>query len=126
MHSRITPPVRSCPHDKEKGLTMNTRSTIPTLQDVLDAIEQLGPGTRKRDLKSAVSSFCKAVGKSPHAVLAHPKDIRPLREAVAPLLGHTSLKTTEKCYRVAQAQEGQKRYIETLENIRRPTNGKNF
>jgi len=64
---------------------MNTRSTIPTLQDVLDAIEQLEPGTRKRDLKSAVSSFCKAVGKSPHMVLAHPKDIRPLREAVAPL-----------------------------------------
>ena len=46
--------------------------------------------------------------------------------AAAALLGHASLKTTEKYYRVAQAQEGQKRYIKTLESIRRPTNGKNF
>ena len=85
---------------------MNTRSTIPTLQDVLDAIEQLEPGTRKRDLKSAVSSFCKAVGKSPHAVLAHPKDIRPLREAVLPIAqGISERRWANICSGLAKAIE---------------------
>ena len=28
-------------------------------------------------------------------------------------LGHASLRTTEKYYRIARAQEGQKRYVET-------------
>lgn len=39
--------------------------------------------------------------------------------AAAPLLGHASLRTTEKYYRIARAHEGQKRYVETLQQIRR-------
>lgn len=85
---------------------MSTRSTIPTLQDVLDAIEPLEPGTRKRDLKSAVSSFCKAVGKMPHLVLAHPKDIRSLRESVTPLAqGISERRWANICSGLAKAIE---------------------
>lgn len=85
---------------------MNTRSTMPTLRDVLDAIEQMEAGTRKRDLKSNVSSFCKAVGKAPELVLAHPREIRPLREAVSPLaLGITERRWANICSSLAKAIE---------------------
>lgn len=43
--------------------------------------------------------------------------------AAAPLLGHATLRTTEKYYRQACAQEGQKRYLSTLQDIRRKANG---
>lgn len=43
--------------------------------------------------------------------------------AAAPLLGHATLRTTEKYYRQARAQEGQKRYISTIEDIRRKARG---
>jgi integrase len=46
--------------------------------------------------------------------------------AAAPLLGHASLKTTEKYYRVAQAQEGQKRYVATIDGMRRKAHGANI
>ncbi len=85
---------------------MKTSSTMPTLKDVLDAIERLEPGTRKRDLKSAVSSFCKAVGKSPEHVIAHPKEIRPLREGVAPTsLGISERRWANICSGLAKALE---------------------
>ena len=48
MLSRIVLSVRSCPHDKEWSLPMNRSPTLPTLKDVLDAIERLEPGTRSR------------------------------------------------------------------------------
>lgn len=43
--------------------------------------------------------------------------------AAAPLLGHATLRTTEKYYRQARAQEGQKRYISALQDIRRKAHG---
>ena len=43
--------------------------------------------------------------------------------AAAPLLGHATLRTTEKYYRQAQAQEGQKRFVLALQEIRRKANG---
>lgn len=43
--------------------------------------------------------------------------------AAAPLLGHATLRTTEKYYRQARAQKGQVRYISTLEQIRGKSNG---
>lgn len=43
--------------------------------------------------------------------------------AAAPLLGHTTLRTTEKCYRQARAQEGQKRYVSTVKKLREKANG---
>ncbi len=43
--------------------------------------------------------------------------------AAAPLLGHATLRTTEKYYRQARAQEGQNRYLATLLDIRRKANG---
>lgn len=43
--------------------------------------------------------------------------------AAAPLLGHATLRTTEKYYRQARAQEGQKRYVSALQQIRRKANG---
>ncbi len=105
-HSRFAAPVHLWPHDTETGLTMKTSSTMPTLKDVLDAIERLEPGTRKRDLKSAVSSFCKAVGKSPEHVIAHPKEIRPLREGVAPIsLGISERRWANICSGLAKALE---------------------
>lgn len=59
---------------------MPINAAMPTLQDVLNAVEQRESGTRKRDLKSAVTTFCRAVGKAPAEILALPKDIRALRE----------------------------------------------
>lgn len=43
--------------------------------------------------------------------------------AAAPLLGHATLRTTEKYYRQARAQEGQKRYVSTIQDIRRKAHG---
>lgn len=43
--------------------------------------------------------------------------------AAAPLLGHATLHTTEKYYRQARAQEGQKRYVETIRELRRKADG---
>ncbi len=43
--------------------------------------------------------------------------------AAAPLLGHASLQTTEKYYRIAKAQEGQRRYIDILQEIRSHAHG---
>lgn len=43
--------------------------------------------------------------------------------AAAPLLGHATLRTTEKYYRQARAQEGQKRYVETIRELRRKGDG---
>jgi integrase len=43
--------------------------------------------------------------------------------AAAPLLGHTSLRTTEKYYRQARAQEGQMRYTNTIKEIRERADG---
>ena len=106
MLSRIAAPVLVCPHDKEWSLPMNRSPTLPTLKDVLDAIERLEPGTRKRDLKSAVSSFCKAVGKSPEHLLAHPKEIRPLREGIAPLaIGISERRWANICSGLAKSLE---------------------
>ena len=43
--------------------------------------------------------------------------------AAAPLLGHATLRTTEKYYRQARAQEGQKRYVSIIQDIRRKAHG---
>ncbi len=43
--------------------------------------------------------------------------------SAAPLLGHASIRTTEKYYRQAWAQEGQHRYVATLAGIRRTADG---
>lgn len=64
---------------------MVERNNIPTLADVLVRIDAMEEGTRRRDLRSAVSSFCKAVGKRPEEILVIPHEIRALREAVQPL-----------------------------------------
>ncbi len=85
---------------------MKTSASLPTLKDVLDAIERLEPGTRKRDLKSAVNSFCKAVGSSPEHVLAHPKEIRPLRQSVSPLaIGISERRWANICSGLAKSLE---------------------
>lgn len=42
-----------------------------------------------------------------------------LIHSAAPLLGHATLRTTERYYRQARAQEGQKRYLEAVEQLRR-------
>lgn len=62
-----------------------TPNAIPTLQDVLDRIDAMEPGTRKRDLKSAVNSFCRAVARQPGEIAAVPHQIRKLREGVSPM-----------------------------------------
>lgn len=64
---------------------MSSDAPIPTLQDVLDKIETLEVGTKKRDLKSAVMTFCKVTGKSPKNVLAVTRELRVIRESVSPL-----------------------------------------
>jgi integrase len=63
---------------------MSSDAPIPTLQDVLDKIETLEAGTKKRDLKSAVMTFCKVIGKTTRDVVAVPHTLRVLRESVAP------------------------------------------
>ncbi len=80
--------------------------TIPTLQDVLDAIARLQPGTRQRDLRSALRTFCRAIGKEPQGVLALPKEIRSLRDAVSPLaIGMSERRWANVCSGLAKAIE---------------------
>ena len=64
---------------------MELKPQIPTLQDVLSAVGQLEAGTRRRDLKSDVTTFCRAVGKAPAEIAALPREVRALREKVSPL-----------------------------------------
>lgn len=64
---------------------MIEHSNIPTLADVLVRIDAMEEGTRRRDLRSAVTSFCKVVGKRPEEISVIPHEIRALREAVQPM-----------------------------------------
>ena len=83
---------------------MPPTTAIPTLQNVLEKIECLEPGTRKRDLKSAVVTFCKVVGRSPASVLVVPHEIRALRELISPLAsGMTERRWTNVCSGLTKA-----------------------
>lgn len=85
---------------------MSSDAPIPTLQDVLDKIETLEAGTKKRDLKSAVMTFCKVTGKSPNDVLAVPRELRLLRESVSPLAaGLTERRWANVCSGLTKAIE---------------------
>lgn len=85
---------------------MSSDAPIPTLQDVLDKIETLEAGTKKRDLKSAVMTFCKVTGKSPNDVLAVPRELRLLRESVSPLAaGLTERRWANVCSGLTKAVE---------------------
>jgi integrase len=85
---------------------MASSPSLPTLQQVLDKIEADVEGTRKRDLKSAVNSFCRAVGKAPGDIVAIPREIRSLRETVSPLaLGIDPRRWANICSGLAKALE---------------------
>lgn len=85
---------------------MKSEQSIPTLQDVLDEVETLEPGTKKRDLKSAVMTFCRVVGKSPRDVLVVPNEIRALRESVSPIAaGLTERRWANVCSGLTKAIE---------------------
>lgn len=85
---------------------MTSTPDLPTLQHVLDHVETTLDGTRKRDLKSAVTSFCRAVGRQPDEILAIPHVIRKLREGVSPLaLGLDLRRWANICSGVAKAVE---------------------
>ncbi len=85
---------------------MSSDAPIPTLQDVLAKIETLEAGTKKRDLKSAVMTFCKVTGKSPNDVLAVPRELRLLRESVSPLAaGLTERRWANVCSGLNKAVE---------------------
>lgn len=79
---------------------------LPTLQDALHKIEALETGTQKRDLKSAVNTFCRVVGKSPAAIPAVPREIRALRESVSPrAVGLTERRWANVCSGLTKAIE---------------------
>lgn len=83
---------------------MTNATSIPTLHDVLDAVDQRESGTRQRDLKSAVATFCRAVGKQPAEIFALPKEVRLLRETVSPLaLGISERRWANVCSGVTKA-----------------------
>ena len=85
---------------------MKSEQSIPTLQDVLDKVETLEAGTKKRDLKSAVMTFCRVVGKSPRDVLVVPNEIRALRESVSPIAaGLTERRWANVCSGLTKAIE---------------------
>jgi integrase len=85
---------------------MHYDSYIPSMMDVLERIDAKLEGTRRRDLRSAVSSFCKAVGKAPQEIAVVPHEIRALREAVSPLaLGISERRWANICSGVAKAIE---------------------
>lgn len=85
---------------------MKSEQPIPTLQDVLEKIETLEAGTKKRDLKSAVMTFCRALGRSPRDVLVIPNEIRALRESVAPIAaGLTERRWANVCSGLTKAIE---------------------
>jgi hypothetical protein len=79
---------------------------IPSMMDVLEKIDDQLTGTRRRDLRSAVSSFSKAVGKVPQEIAVVPHEIRALREAVSPLaIGISARRWANICSGVAKAIE---------------------
>lgn len=85
---------------------MTNATSLPTLQDVLDKIEGLETGTKKRDLKSAVNTFCRIVEKRPAEVPAVPREIRALRESVSPLaVGITERRWKNVCSGLTKAVE---------------------
>lgn len=85
---------------------MSSDAPIPTLQDVLDEIETLEAGTKKRDLKSAVVTFCKVIGMSPRDILVVPRELRVLRESVAPrAAGLTERRWANVCSGLTKAVE---------------------
>lgn len=85
---------------------MSSDAPIPTLQDVLDKVETLEAGTKKRDLKSAVVTFCKVTGKTPSDVVAVPHALRGLRESVAPrAVGLTERRWANVCSGLTKAVE---------------------
>ena len=85
---------------------MPSHTAIPTLHDVLEKIETLENGTQKRDLKSAVNTFCRAAQKNPSAVLAVPRQVRILRESVSPLAaGMTQRRWANVCSGLSKAIE---------------------
>lgn len=85
---------------------MKSEQSIPTLQDVLDKVETLEAGTKKRDLKSATMTFCRVVGRSPRDVLVVPSEIRALRESVAPIAaGMTKRRWANVCSGLTKAIE---------------------
>lgn len=85
---------------------MTNATSLPTLQDVLNKIEGLETGTQKRDLKSAVNTFCRVVEKRPTEILAVPKEIRALRESVSALaMGMTERRWKNVCSGLTKAVE---------------------
>jgi integrase len=85
---------------------MHYDSYIPSMMDVLERIDAKLEGTRRRDLRSAASSFCKAVGKAPQEIAVVPHEIRKLREAVSPLaIGISERRWANICSGVAKAIE---------------------
>lgn len=85
---------------------MTNATSLPTLQDVLDKIEGLETGTQKRDLKSAVNTFCRVVEKRPAEIPAVPREIRALRESVSPLaVGITERRWANVCSGLTKAIE---------------------
>lgn len=85
---------------------MQTSTPIPTLQHVLEKIETLGAGSKKRDLKSAVMTFCKVVARSPSDIVVVPSEIRALRESVSPLAcGLTESRWANVCSGLTKAIE---------------------
>lgn len=85
---------------------MQSASPIPTLQDVLDKIETLETSTKKRDLKSSVTTFCKVAGRSPREILVVPSKLRELRESVSPLAaGLTQRRWANVCSGLNKAVE---------------------
>lgn len=85
---------------------MKSEQSIPTLQDVLDKVETLEAGTKKRDLKSAVMTFCRVVERSPRDVLVVPNEIRALRESVSPIAaGLTERRWANVCSGLTKAIE---------------------
>jgi integrase len=73
---------------------MNKISTVATLADVLDLIDQTGvTGTRRRDMVSAVKRVCEMAGTVPASVRAEPSILKDMLSRIRPAAHDVSAKS---------------------------------
>jgi hypothetical protein len=73
---------------------MNENTTIGTLADVLGLIDQAGlPGTRRRDMVSAINRICEMAGTAPARVRAEPAVLKDVISRIRPAAHGISAKS---------------------------------
>jgi hypothetical protein len=73
---------------------MNERTTTGTLADVLGLIDEAGlPGTRRRDMVSAINRMCEMAGTTPASVRVEPAVLKDVLSRIRPAARGVSIKS---------------------------------